>query len=166
MKPHKEQVVSILWYIAIILQVALAIFFFNSLQLSVFVYLGVFCLAVFFAISLLAQNAFNKKGGVPQGKNCMYTTVLVNGGIYSVVRHPMYTGWILLMLSFPLFSQHWLSLILGVITAWLIYRQATNEDNRLMRKFGDSYGEYMRTVPRVNLIGGLYSWLRKRKHNT
>jgi protein-S-isoprenylcysteine O-methyltransferase Ste14 len=152
-----------MWFVAIAVQVLLPVFFFNSLGFSAFLYVGCLCIAVFLILSFLAQNRFNKKGGIPQGKNCMYTTNLVNDGVYSVVRHPMYTGWILLMFSFSFFSQHWLSVVLGLITAALIYRQAANEDKMLVQKFGTEYYAYMKAVPRVNIIGGLFSWLRKSK---
>ncbi|XES77213.1 MAG: isoprenylcysteine carboxylmethyltransferase family protein [Candidatus Bathyarchaeia archaeon] len=162
---HKDSIVSVMWIIAIAVQVLLPVVFFNSLGLSVLLYLGCFCIAAFFVTSLIARNEFNKHGGIPEGKNCMYTTNLVNGGIYSVVRHPMYASWILLVLTLPLFSQHWLGVLLGVTTAALIYNYAVNEDKRLIRKFGDTYREYMKTVPRVNMVRGIYGYLRKRNHN-
>lgn len=163
---RKDSIISGMWLVVIAVQVLLPVFFFNSLGLSALLCFGCFCIAAFFITSLLARKEFNKKGGIPQGKNCMYTTNLVNGGIYSVVRHPMYASWILLVLTLPLFSQHWLSVILGVTTAALIYNYAVNEDKRLIRKFGETYREYMKTVPRVNLIGGIYACLRKKNRKS
>ncbi|MCW4034128.1 MAG: isoprenylcysteine carboxylmethyltransferase family protein [Candidatus Bathyarchaeota archaeon] len=159
----KELITSVMWMILILVQLVFPVLFFNFLGFSVFVYIGVLFLGAFFVITWISRIEFNQKGGIPQGKNCMYTTVLVQSGIYSVVRHPMYTAWILLVLSFPLFSQHWFSLCLGVLTTVLIYRYAIDEDKRLVKKFGNKYEEYMETVPRVNIITGIYARLRSRR---
>jgi protein-S-isoprenylcysteine O-methyltransferase Ste14 len=160
---RKEWVISVAWIVIIIVQIAIPLFFFNYLGFSVLLYIGGCLLATFFVICWMARSEFNRKGGIPQGKSCMYTTVVVDSGIYSVVRHPMYTGWILLVLSIPLFSQHWLSVALGTITAALIYSYAVNEDKRLVKKFGEEYKNYMETVPRVNLLVGIYGLLSNKK---
>ncbi len=102
---------------------------------------------------------FRKKGGVPIGDGFVKTTKLVTTGIYSIVRHPQYLAGMLLGFSFALISQHWLVLVLGIPFIIIFYIAALDEDESLVNKFGDSYKEYMKKVPRTNLMFGIIRYL-------
>jgi len=104
---------------------------------------------------------FRKKGGVPKGEGFVKTTKLVTTGVYSIVRHPQYLAGMLLGFSFILISQHWLVLVLGIPFITIFYIAALDEDKSCIKKFGDSYKEYMKNVPRVNLIIGIIRYLFK-----
>lgn len=72
---------------------------------------------------------------------------LVTEGIYSRVRHPQYTGFILM--SFGLLV-HWATLPLLVMWPLLVmqyYRLARREEAEMVTQFGDEYREYMSRVP-------------------
>jgi len=67
---------------------------------------------------------------------------LVQDGVYSVVRHPQYTGIFLAVLGQLV---HWPTiptLALAPFIVWLYVRQA-----RLVEKFGEAYRDYRRRVP-------------------
>ncbi|MBL7080059.1 isoprenylcysteine carboxylmethyltransferase family protein [Candidatus Bathyarchaeota archaeon] len=69
-------------------------------------------------------------------------------GVYSMVRHPMYLGILLLYLGLFAFS-----LSLALLAMWLgvfavFNRFAAYEEEDLVRVFGERYSEYMRGVPR------------------
>jgi protein-S-isoprenylcysteine O-methyltransferase Ste14 len=70
--------------------------------------------------------------------------VLVTTGVYRRVRHPAYTGDMLFHFGVPLFfsSLRGLAVMLLLIPCFL-YRIAV-EERMLIRRFGDSYGEYRR----------------------
>ena len=161
----KDLTRSIIWGAILIVQVLMAFLFFNSLGLIFVVYIGVACFVVFIVMGFLAGAEFRRRGGAPEGKSIIYTTKLVDTGIYSVVRHPMYTSWIFLVLALALFSQHWLSVVLGIIATVLIYLDARKEDTNLTAKFGDTYQQYMARVPRTNILLGLYRQLRRKPGN-
>jgi protein-S-isoprenylcysteine O-methyltransferase Ste14 len=104
-----------------------------------------------------------KKGGVPVGKSFVHTTVLVDSGIYGIVRHPQFLGWIFLNLALIFIAQNWIIAILGVVSAILMYIETRNADKSGIEKFGEDYKRYMRSVPRMNLLTGVIRFLRRRK---
>jgi protein-S-isoprenylcysteine O-methyltransferase Ste14 len=107
---------------------------------------------------------FPRQGNVPRGKAFVNTTRLVDTGIYSVVRHPQYTGGIYaIFVTTLLWYPHWLFAVLGVIGAMLIYLSTIEEDERLIEKFGTDYVAYMKRVPRMNIFVGVVRVLCRRK---
>jgi steroid 5-alpha reductase family enzyme len=84
-------------------------------------------------------------------------------GIYAVVRHPLYLGWLLAYVALILLSQHWLTAIIGIPGMVCVYLISRQEDNRLVEKFGDDYKHYMQKVPRMNLLDGVIRLIRRRK---
>jgi len=80
---------------------------------------------------------------------------LVDRGLYSVIRHPAYTGSLLSFLGLGFAFGNWLSV--AIITAMTIlgfsYRIAV-EEGALIEHFGDRYRDYMRRSKR--LIPGIY----------
>jgi len=75
------------------------------------------------------------------------TPHVIQTGVFSVVRHPMYLSEILLYAGLLLLS---LSLIAGGV--WLVaigflHRVARTEERLLAERFGDAYAVYARDVP-------------------
>ena len=97
-----------------------------------------------------------RKGGVSKGKSYVNTTVIVDTGLYSIVRHPQYTAGLLFSLALALITQHWLMIILGVIIILLLYIDILMTDKYEIEKFGDDYKAYMKKVPRMNFIQGIF----------
>lgn len=107
---------------------------------------------------------FPRRGGVPKGKSFVHTTNLVDTGIYSIVRHPQYTGGIYaLFLTTFLWYPHWLFGVLGVMGVLVIYMGCKEEDQHLIKKFGDEYKSYMGKVPGMNFILGIIRLYRRKK---
>jgi protein-S-isoprenylcysteine O-methyltransferase Ste14 len=99
---------------------------------------------------------FPRRGGVAKGKSFVHTNRLVDSGIYAVVRHPQYLGGILaLFLANFLFYPHWLFGVLGILGAVILYWSTKEEENGLVKQFGNDYKVYMQKVPRMNLILGI-----------
>ena len=107
---------------------------------------------------------FPRRGGVPKGKSFVYTTRLVDTGIYAVVRHPQYTGGIYaIFLTNFLVYPHWLFGLLGAIGTVVIYMSCREEDQLLIEKFGNDYSAYMKRVPRTNVFLGILRLLRSKR---
>ena len=69
---------------------------------------------------------------------------LVTGGIYEYIRHPQYTGFLLITLGLLV---HWATiplLIMWPILVVLYYRLAKKEEREMEREFGDKFTEYKR----------------------
>jgi protein-S-isoprenylcysteine O-methyltransferase Ste14 len=97
-----------------------------------------------------------RRGGVPKGKAYVHTTLLVETGIYAIVRHPqMGTAWLLMCISLILITQHWISIALAIPTMALVYLDLLRADRHLVEKFGDAYRRYMERVPQTNFVAGI-----------
>lgn len=103
---------------------------------------------------------FKKHGGVPKGKSYVNTTKLVDSGVYSLLRHPQYTGGFVIACSIPFLVQHLLVFPLVVVALVTTYLSMVFEDRRLVDKFGDDYVEYQQKVPRMNFLIGLFRKIR------
>ncbi len=68
---------------------------------------------------------------------------LVTRGIYSLIRHPIYTGLCLAFIGGELVAQSYLTLV-GVVLLIGGYWQARQEEKILVKHFGDAYKTYMK----------------------
>ena len=110
---------------------------------------------------------FPRKGSVSKGKTYVHTTVLVDTGLYAVVRHVQYLGGIIsVFIATPLLWQHWLFVVIGIPGAILLYWGTRDEDQRMIGKFGDDYKRYMEAVPAMDLLTGVIRLARRRKQGS
>lgn len=151
------------WSILIVLQIILSFFFHNQAGLPILGHVGWITMAISAVFGWLPIFAFRQKGGVPKGKSYIQTTVLVDSGIYAVVRHPQFLAGILLSFALILITQHWVIVVIGVVAMVLNYLIAMKADQELIEKFGDDYRRYMDRVPRMNFLMGLVRLLRRRR---
>ena len=154
-----------LYYVASVLLVSaylLLWFIDNPAGIKELRYAGWIIFAVGLILIFLPMFVFRSKGKVKKGKDWTKTSVLVDIGIYSVVRHPLYLGWLLMYLAIIFWSQHWLTAIIGIPGMVCVYLISRQEDQRLIEKFGDDYKRYMQKVPRMNFLAGVIRLLRRR----
>jgi protein-S-isoprenylcysteine O-methyltransferase Ste14 len=74
--------------------------------------------------------------------------VLIDSGVYSRVRHPMYLGILMFCLGFFFIIPSLLSLGVWVAFFILYDRMAAYEENDLVRLLGDEYTAYQKRVPK------------------
>jgi protein-S-isoprenylcysteine O-methyltransferase Ste14 len=123
---------------------------------------GWICLWTAGVFGVLPILTLRRGGKVPRGKSYMHTTVLVDSGIYALVRHPQGgVAGLLINLGVMVIVPHWLTVALGVVSMGLTYVDTFKEDARCIEKFGDSYRQYMGRVPRVNFVAGFVRLLRR-----
>ena len=73
---------------------------------------------------------------------------LVTSGAYSYVRHPIYTGLVLVLAGYTLAWSNWtLALLFGFLALKYFQAKATVEESWLVERF-PGYKSYMRRVPR------------------
>jgi len=75
------------------------------------------------------------------------TGTLATGGPYAYVRHPQYSGFILVLLGFLLQWPTLLTLGMFPVLVWLYLRLARQEEAEVMVTFGDAYRRYAAAVP-------------------
>jgi protein-S-isoprenylcysteine O-methyltransferase Ste14 len=83
------------------------------------------------------------------------TQTVLKTGLYHWMRHPSYTGLIMIFVSVGLHTRNWISFLIVVIptTAALLYRIHV-EEIALRGHFGEEYESYSRQTKR--LIPGVY----------
>ena len=71
-------------------------------------------------------------------------------GLYALVRHPSYSGLLLVFLAIGLHSRYWLPFFLAVVptTAALLYRIRI-EETALVQAFGEEYAAYAKRTKRL-----------------
>jgi protein-S-isoprenylcysteine O-methyltransferase Ste14 len=83
------------------------------------------------------------------------TQTLYQGGLYRFMRHPSYTGMLIIFFAIGLSQRNWYSFAIMMIfpTIALLYRIHV-EEAALNQAFGDAYAQYSQRTKR--LIPGIY----------
>jgi len=79
---------------------------------------------------------------------------VISTGPYSIVRHPMYTGFVALQIALPVALGSWWGLIPALAVFPIIAVRIDNEEKVLVREL-PGYEEYRRTV-RYRLVPGVW----------
>jgi protein-S-isoprenylcysteine O-methyltransferase Ste14 len=143
-------------------QVILTLFLYNCPHVSAIENTGWVILWIAGFLGVVPVFTLRKQGSVAKGQDYTHTTVLVDSGIYGVVRHPQYLSFMLINAGLMLVAQHGLTTVLGILAIGmdcLIVREADREG---VEKFGDDYKRYMEKVPGINLLAGFIQLLRRR----
>jgi len=72
---------------------------------------------------------------------------LVTDGIYSVVRHPQYSGLFLVTIGMLIQWPTFITILMWPILTYAYYRLALREEKEAIARFGEAYTEYMKRVP-------------------
>ena len=94
----------------------------------------------------LKQAIRHIKGKMPSGDAEGINQRLTTGGLYGVMRHPLYTAGILIFTFIPVITVNWLTV--SVMADLYFLYGAFIEERRLIKRFGQDYREYMKKVPR------------------
>jgi protein-S-isoprenylcysteine O-methyltransferase Ste14 len=106
------------------------------------------------ALLVASMMTLRRRGRVPEGESFVATNALVLAGVYGLVRHPLYLGWILMHVALVLFEPNWIQAAVGLAGSGSVYASALQEERALVQRFGQAYRRYMRAVPRFNLVIG------------
>ena len=164
MKHWKKFILSYIWASFLVAQILLVFVFgiVNEDGFKLIFYTGWVIWALSVILGWLPIFIFKRKGGVGKGKSYVHTSVLVDSGLYAIVRHPQYTAGILFSLALILVSQTWLIATIGLVCIILMYMDILNTDKHEIKKFGDEYKRYMKKVPGTNLFLGVIRIMRQK----
>lgn len=70
---------------------------------------------------------------------------VIDTGVYAYVRHPMYSGFAIMIIGVPLGLGDWWSLIPGILTGVILYIRSIFEEKMLIDGLS-GYSEYMKKV--------------------
>jgi protein-S-isoprenylcysteine O-methyltransferase Ste14 len=99
---------------------------------------------------------------------------LATYGPYALVRHPLYTGNILIIIGFSIVSGIWWSMPVALVFFWFYYPTAIEyEDRKLRRLFGTDWENWAARIPALiptfsnlgNVSGGSWSLAKSSRQN-
>ena len=122
--------------------------------------IGSVLICITIVLALITFATFKYKGKPKKGFE--ETTVLIEGTIFGVIRHPLYLGFALWAIGQILAIQSIISVVLGIIAVFFSWMAAQKEDEFNLKKFGNSYRDYMKKIPMWNIVKGI----RKTSSNT
>lgn len=100
-------------------------------------------------IALLGVYEFKKYGTTVNPTNPDGTVAIVNTGVYSLTRNPMYVGFAFMLLSAVIFAANYVSLAsLPIYVLYMNRFQIQPEERLLVEKFGEGYSSYLQQVRR------------------
>lgn len=74
---------------------------------------------------------------------------IVSSGPYRKLRHPLYTGLLLIAVGMALFFQSIIAAIIGgALVAWALAKRMDGEEAMLIAEFGEEYREWMKSRAR------------------
>jgi protein-S-isoprenylcysteine O-methyltransferase Ste14 len=76
------------------------------------------------------------------------SAMLVTGGPYRWVRHPLYTMSMIACLGFALLAESWFIALMAVVSFSVLAIRVPREEAKLIEKFGDAYRNYIKTTGR------------------
>jgi protein-S-isoprenylcysteine O-methyltransferase Ste14 len=77
------------------------------------------------------------------------TDRLITGGIFGLVRNPMYLGDLLIFPGYTMLLSPWLTPPFALYHIIRVLRLCAYEERRMLARWGDEYEEYCRSVPRL-----------------
>ena len=162
-KPSKAELTLSVFFGVLFIAEIIACFFlyYNFYSLSISLWTGWIILIVGLLMMTFPRYELSKWGKVPEGKSWVHTTNVVDSGIYGIVRHPLYVGWLLDIFALMLISQYWITILLGVLPFASVIYYTYLEDRNNREKFGPAYVEYSKRVPMMNFILGIVRFRRK-----
>ncbi len=129
-------------------------------------------IALFIAMIPLAvlQYYFNSRKGGCRSED--HTVMFLKSGPYGIVRHPGVFSWTVFFVTVPIILSGGVPFtilsVVGIVKliAYNYYESMVEERTLNVPKWGNEYRQYMKEVPRFNIILGIWRWGKRRKQRT
>jgi protein-S-isoprenylcysteine O-methyltransferase Ste14 len=102
-------------------------------------------------------------GNISQYGSFLATTELVDKGIYRIIRHPQYLGFMLLSFGMALYFQLYFTIALSFFTIVMLIVGIKEEEKLLIGQFGGDYENYKQRVPSLNVVVGLIKLIKRKQ---
>lgn len=122
---------------------------------------ALFSMAISFCGLAVRVGTVGFAPGGTSGRNTrrQRASVLNTTGMYSIVRHPLYVGNLIIWLGVSMFCQTWWLTVIFVLVFWIYYeRIMMAEEEFLGEQFGDAYLNWAGKTPAF--IPALNRWRR------
>lgn len=146
-----------------IIQFFLFMIYYDFQGLKYVRFIGWLLLIPGFLFIMLSRSTLKEYGASEEGKSWVFSTELVQRGVYSIIRHPFSIGWMIMTIGLALVSQYLLSILCVAIQMPLIAFSIISEEKMNVEKFETEYINYQKSVPMINLFKGLVRYLLERR---
>jgi protein-S-isoprenylcysteine O-methyltransferase Ste14 len=85
----------------------------------------------------------------------IYKGQLVTGGIFKYIRHPHYTSLLIIGFGLAFFFYSLAALLIAIIAIPIMVWSIFDEENLLIKQYGDEYKKFMKKTP-WRLIPGIF----------
>ncbi len=143
---YKEILFKIGWFFPLIILVIISLKTINGSNLMLNTIGVVLAITSQFFV-ILPMYSLKKYGQIPKGKNYMNTNIVVKEGIFRLMRHPQYTGLIILAVSTIFIIQTMISIFFGIISILFLIQLIYTEEKELLKRFGNDYVDYQNKTP-------------------
>jgi protein-S-isoprenylcysteine O-methyltransferase Ste14 len=143
------------------LLIAFVALFFDRAIFATLIYAGLISLGL--GVTLLVSSSQSRNKGRISNKKKGGNDRLVENGMYAIVRHPEFLSHLLIIIGLVCITQRLVSLTIGVLMTILLWLAMRGEEKTDIEKFGHAYADYMKKVPRINLLAGI---ARHRRRST
>ena len=121
---------------------------FGTNYLLVLVSVLLFAMAAIIAVKRRKLLTFGVLAGLPELSESRYPGKLLTEGLYAKVRHPRYIEIFLATLGYALFANYLGTYLLTAAAVPVIFLIVLLEERELRERFGESYEQYCKDVPR------------------
>ena len=139
---------------------------YNFQGILILTWIGWLFLIPGFLLMTLSISALRKYGEAEENKSWIKTTMLVDKGVYGVIRHPFSFGWIILIISLSMITQNWFSVLCMAVQIPLILVDVRYDEQSCITKFGVDYTSYKDNVKMFNIFSGLVRYYSKRRDSS
>ncbi|PWI46522.1 hypothetical protein CEE45_16355 [Candidatus Heimdallarchaeota archaeon B3_Heim] len=158
---NENRTFDYLWGIFLLLEIFSGEFFKNYNPFVLLQILGFFFLLLAISFIPIPLILFPRKRDEEKYEHFFDVPHVIKTGIYGLVRHPQYLGWIFVIIGLFFIRQEPVGALFGIFGLFFLNYCVENEENNLIKKFGKEYELYKATVPRWNLILGFYRYFKK-----
>ncbi len=106
--------------------------------------LGTFLVIFAVVLSILARHELGSNWTHAADYQIKRRHALITTGIYAYIRHPIYLGFICMVLGVQLIVGSYLVLLFILTLPFFAFRQAIQEERLLLEHFGDEYVAYQK----------------------
>lgn len=151
----------VIGHILLMVNIGLDIFVKNPNSINWMKLAGFIALIPVIVLWPLPVFTLRKYGDINTNGSFMATSQLVEKGIYKVIRHPQYLGFMFLNASLALINQGIITFIVAILSIVFLIAGIKEEEHFLTEQFGDEYLQYQKRVPSIDLFTGIFRLIKR-----
>jgi len=156
LKEIKAWIISFLSTVFSLSLVIVSLLMYDWAEIEILLYFG-WSLLIIGLILFISTNIFSRVEEQSDDE------IVLDRGIYGFIRQPIYFSLVTCIIGIAFIGQNPLSPVLGIVSILLMHLGMLDKEQQNYEKFGENYYQYVKKVPRINVITGMIRWVRSHK---